>query len=157
MKHSLYILVSIVSLSIFSCTPKNELGLNEKASINSLGDLPENPLLLNAITSSIHPKDSSVTVLYGNDPAYNYAKVSGDGNYPVGAVLYGVTWQLQADEQWFGANVPESIRTVERIEFLSNNKIEYGSYDNTGLKQAEPYNKEERIHRITAMKMAVSP
>ncbi|WP_449435839.1 hypothetical protein [Pedobacter steynii] len=117
MKHNLYIFLSVAVLSLFGCNPKNGLGLNENASINSLGKLPENPLLLNVITSSIYPKNSSMTVLYGNDLAYNYAKISGDSNYPAGSVLYDVTWQFQADKQWFGANVPEKIRKIERIEF----------------------------------------
>lgn len=150
-------LIGVISLAVFSCTQKDKLGLNEKASVYSLGDLPENPLLLSAITSSIQPKDNQMTVLYGNDLAYNYAKISDDGNYPAGTVLYHITWQLQADEQWFGANVPEIVKIIERIEFFDNNKTGYSRYNNTGLKEAEQYNKEDRINRIKEMKMSVSP
>lgn len=157
MKRNLYIFLSIVSLSVFSCTQKNELGLNENASLNSLGDLSENPLLLNAITSSITPKDSSMTVLYGNDLAYNYAKISGEGNYPTRAVLYRITWQLQSDEQWFGANIPENIRTIERVEFLDNNETKYGNFDKKGHEDTSSYNIQERINYIKGMKMAISP
>ena len=94
MKHNRYMLLITAVLSLFGCNPKNGLGLNENASVNSLEDLPENPLLLNAITTSIHPKDSSMTVLYGNSLAYNYAQTSEDGNYPIGSVLYIVIWKL---------------------------------------------------------------
>ena len=123
MKHNLYILLIASFLPLFGCNPQNGLGLNESASVNSLEDLPENPLLLNAITMSIHPKDSSMTVLYANDLAYNYTKTSEEGNYPAGSVLYLVIWQLQADEQWFGANIPGRIKKIKRIVFLDDDSV----------------------------------
>ena len=157
MKNNLYKFVIIAVISLFGCNPKNGLGLNENASINNLGDLPENPLLLNAITTSFHLKDSLMTVLYGNKLAYNYAKISGDGNYPTSAVLYSVTWQLQEDEQWFGANVPKNIRKIERLEFLEKNKTKYNNFDYNGIKHTNSDNMQKRINHIKEMKMAVSP
>lgn len=157
MKHNLYISLSIVVLSLFGCNPKNGLGLNENASINSLGNLPENPLLLKAISASIHQKDNSMTMLYGNDFAYNYAKMSSKDNYPTGSVLYGVTWQLQEDEQWFGANISENIRKIERIEFLDNNKIDYKRFDSKGVEEINTDDAQERIDQIKGMQMAVTP
>lgn len=157
MKHNLYISLSIVVLSLFGCNPKNGLGLNENASINNLGNLPENPLLLKAISASIHQKDNSMTMLYGNDFAYNYAKMSSKDNYPTGSILYGVTWQLQEDEQWFGANIPENIRKIERIEFLDNNKIDYKRFDSKGVEEINTDDAQERIDQIKGMQMAVTP
>ena len=157
MKNNLYKFVIIAVISLLGCNPKNELGLNENASINNLGDLPENPFLLNAITTSFHPKDSLMTVLYGNKLAYNYAKISGDGNYPISAVLYSVTWQLQDDEQWFGANVPKNIKSIERLEFLEKNKTTYNHFDSNGIKYITSDNVQKRINHIKEMKMAVSP
>lgn len=157
MKNNQYKLVTIAVIFLFGCNPKNGLSFNENASINNLGDLPENPLLLNAITTSFDPKDSMMTVLYGNYPAYNYAKISDDGNYPVSAVLYSVTWQLQDDEQWFGANVPKYIRKIERIEFLKKNKTKYNYFDYNGIKHTSSDNVQKRIDHIKEMKMAVSP
>ncbi|MEH6309180.1 hypothetical protein RYH73_26245 [Olivibacter sp. CPCC 100613] len=157
MKHNLYISLSIVVLSLFGCNPKNGLGLNENASINNLGNLSENPLLLKAISASIHQKDNSMTMLYGNDFAYNYAKMSSKDNYPTGSILYGVTWQLQEDEQWFGANIPENIRKIERIEFLDNNKIDYKRFDSKGVEEINTDDAQERIDQIKGMQMAVTP
>lgn len=156
MKYILYILGSALILLNYSCTYKNGLSLNKNASIDSLGDLPENPLLLNAITTSISPKDGTTTVLYGNVLAYNHAADKGNAHYPIGAVLYEVTWYLQSDEQWFGANVPERIKTVERIEFMSNNETQYTSFKE-GLKEPQPHNQEERISNIIRKKIATVP
>ena len=157
MKNNLYKFVIITVISLLGCNPKNELGFNENASINNLGELPENPLLLNAITTSFHPKDSLIRLLYGNKLAYNYAKINGDGNYPISAVLYSVTWQLQDDEQWFGANVPKNIKSIERIEFLEKGKYIYNNFDSNGIKYITSDNVQKRINHIREMKMAVSP
>lgn len=142
---------------VASCNSKNKLESNENASVNILGDLPENPLLLNAITVFMHPKDSVITVLYGNDSAYNYAKVSNNGNYPTGAVLYRVNWQMHADEQWYGVNVPERIKTIDRLEFLGNNKTEYSCFDTKGQRSIELDNVEAKIYSIKNMKIVVGP
>lgn len=149
--------MSITMCLVASCNSKNKLGLNENASVNTLGDLPENPLLLNAITVFMHPRDSTITVLYGNDSAYNYAKVNSNGNYPESAVLYRVNWQMHADEQWFGANVPERIKTIDRLEFLGNNKTEYSCFDSKGQRSIELDNVEEKIYSIRSMKITVGP
>ncbi|SEK79674.1 hypothetical protein [Parapedobacter koreensis] len=157
MKRSLSISGFIALLLVYGCHSKNELGLNEKASINSLGDLPENPLLLNAITSSVYPKDSTLAVLYGNDIAYHHGKVSNDGNYPIGAVLYEVTWQLQEDEQWFGANIPKVIKSIERIEISKDNMPQYTLFEGFELNNSKHPDETTRIKWITNLRMAVSP
>lgn len=140
-----------------SCNSENGLRLNDEASLNSLGDLPENPLLLHPITVSIQPKDSTMIVLYGNDLAHRFAKINNSSDYPVGAILYGITWQFQQDEQWFGANTPKLIKTIERVEFLSNSKLTYSSFDNRGIRKTELNQKSERVDCLIGMKMAVSP
>lgn len=157
MKNSLYKFIIIAVVSLFGCNPKNESSFNKSAAIISLGALPENPILLDAITTSFHPKDSLMTVLYGNQLAYDHAKISGDGNYPKRAVLYNVTWQLQEDEQWFGANIPKNIRNIERLEFLEKDKTKYNNYDSHGIKHPPSDNVQKRIKHIKEMKMAVSP
>lgn len=157
MKNNLFKLVSITIIFLSGCNPKNRLGLNENASINNFGYLPENPLLLNTISTSFHLKDSLITVLYGNKFAYNYAKICGDGNYPPSAVLYNISWQMQNDEQWFGANVPKNIRNIERIEFLEKNKTIYNHFDSNGIEHTNSDNMQKRINHIKEIKMAVSP
>lgn len=139
------------------CNSKKGLGLNETASVLSLGDLPENPLLLHAITSTIQPKDSTTTVLYGNNQAYEYAASTGDDNYPEGAILFEVTWQQQPDEQWFGGKVPKAIKTIERVALTSGGKVEYTLFQGNLHQKTTPINSKERIAHITGQRIAVSP
>lgn len=157
MKHAIYILA--FTLSVMSCGrhSKNELGLNEEASVKQLGDLPENPLMFHAITSSIYPMDSTTTILYGNDIAYAYAVANGDSNYPVGTVLYEVTWNQHADKQWFGANVPKAIKKIERIEIVSENAPQYALFQGDIPRKAESTGNAERTAFILGQRMAVSP
>lgn len=157
MKHILSIFAVISFFINYGCHSKSGLGLNENASVKNLGNLPENPLLLNAITSSIYPANATMTVLYGNDLAYDYAALYTDGNYPVGAVLYEVTWLSQPDEQWFGANIPETIKTIERIEFKQNQPPQYTIFEKGVLKKSQPDIIKKRTKVILSQKMAVSP
>ncbi|OQP64505.1 hypothetical protein [Niastella populi] len=157
MRHTVYVFCLALVFLSGACHSKKTLGLNEEASLQNPGALPENPLLLNAITSSIYPKDSTIAVLYGNDLAYNYAAANADGHYPAGAVLYEVAWQLQTDEQWFGANIPKIIKTIERIEFSADNPPRYTLFHGDAHQEYAPLNKVERVAFILGQKMAVSP
>lgn len=157
MRQTVYVFCLTLVFLGGACRCKKVLGLNEEASLRDPGALPENPLLLKVITSSIRPKDSTMAVLYGNDPAYNYAATNANGNYPEGTVLYEVTWQLQPDEQWFGANIPKAIKTIERIEFSSENTSHYTLYKGGPPRKHDTPNKAERIAFILGQRMAVSP
>lgn len=157
MRHAVYVFCLVLAFLSSACRSKKALGLNEEASLHNSGALPENPLLLNVITSSIHPKDSTMAVLYGNDPGYNYAAANANGNYPAGTVLYEVTWQLQPDEQWFGANIPKVIKTIERIEFSSESLPRYTLFQGDPPRKYDPLNKVERVAFILGQRMAASP
>jgi hypothetical protein len=57
------------------------------------------------ITSWIDPKSSTMSTLYGNDQAVDYARTNADQKYPDGALLTLVTWKQMADDHWFGARI----------------------------------------------------
>ena len=158
MKNTSYIVVALLLTLLVGCAQQNPtthvvLGLKESAAIHELADLPENPLLLHGITSRIQPKDGTLSTLYGNTIAYDHAHTKGAGNYPAGAVLYYVTWQSEADKQWFGANVPALIKTVEQVKFTDENKVQYALYrDNK--RESEISSSGMRINLIRNMKIA---
>ncbi|NLR64784.1 cytochrome P460 family protein [Chitinophaga varians] len=155
-----YIIYMLVLISIAGCRfrSENKPALNREASLTQLGDLPENPFLLYAITSAIYPKDSITTVLYGNASAYAYAAMNTDGHYPAGAVLYEVTWKQQPDRQWFGANIPQTIQKTERVEVISTNKTRYTCFQGKIPRKVERSTDEaERTTFILGQKIAVSP
>ena len=158
MKNILHIVFVITTFALLSsCQPQPPLGLNEDASVKATDNLPENPLLLHAITSGIQPKDSTMFILYGNDAAFSYAGSHSDNHYPDGAVLYEVTWRQQEDEQWIGANIPKEITTIERVEYTVNEQPTYTLYQGAPLKKVAGINPALRLQVICSQRMAVSP
>lgn len=154
---SIYIIV-VSFLSLWSCHSEQKENLNKKAAVQQNDELLENPLLMIPITSSIQPKDNTMSTLYGNQIAADYARNNADSQYPQGAVLYEVTWKQKPDELWFGAKVPEDIFSVEKVTFHDHNSYTYETYKDKPLRKVkESKINTSRISFITSQKMAVSP
>ena len=81
--------------------------------------LPFDPLRWRVITSSIDNRRRVMTTLYGNDPAVQTARTSGQQKYPDRSVLSLVTWRQHDDAHWFGATIPDTIESVEFVEVES--------------------------------------
>jgi hypothetical protein len=67
------------------------------------------------ISSGIDKSGRTMSTLYGNDIAVAAAR-KGMG-YPRGAQLAYVTWKQKEDEHWYGANVPDSLVSVDKLTF----------------------------------------
>ena len=67
------------------------------------------------ITSRIDKSQGTMSVLYGNDLAVAAARKGKD--YPLNSVLTLVTWKQKEDDHWYGANVPDSLISVEKFTF----------------------------------------
>lgn len=140
------------------CTQSNQSYLNEGASILKLKDLPENPLLLHPLTSSINPNDRTMATLYGNDLAMGHAQTYKGSDFPAGTVLYQVTWGQKKDSLWFGANIPGKVLSVEQVSFNDHKKAVYKLYKGDELRKSNPENVvPERVNFIISQKRAVSP
>jgi hypothetical protein len=59
--------------------------------------------------------DSTMSTLYGNDLAVGYARTHSQHDYPLGSVLALVTWTQQDDPRWFGAKIPDGVKSVEFV------------------------------------------
>lgn len=153
--YKLYIGCTIAFFS-GSCQSPSLSNLNEQASIGISDELPENPLELIPITSTVHPQDSIMSTLYGNKIAAYHAMHNGDTLYPKGALLYEVTWKQQPDPEWFGANIPKEVKSVERVLF-SDKLAEYHFYSGKPLRENIPRNARRRLEFIISQRMAVSP
>lgn len=138
-----------------SCKRKN-VRINIEASLHQGDQLPENPLLLHPFTTTIYPKDSLMSTLYGNGKAFNYALKNADGKYPNGSILYEVTWREQPDPQWFGANIPKKIVQVERIQF-QNNQPQYSKYEGSPLISVAESDNNTKIKIIVTQRLAKIP
>ena len=87
--------------------------INERAALS--GNLPWNPLRWKVITASVDKRAQTMSTLYGNDTAVQYARSNSQQNYPAGSVLSLVTWAEQEDTRWFGGNIPGQPTSVEFV------------------------------------------
>ncbi|MDE1191399.1 MAG: hypothetical protein PW786_04570 [Arachidicoccus sp.] len=155
MKIYSFIIAAFTLLVWTSCQPKH-LRINTEASLHPGDQLPENPLLMHPFTTTIYPKDSLMSTLYGNDTAFQYALKNTDGHYPNGSILYEVTWREQPDSQWFGANIPQKIVRVERLQF-QNNQSHYSKYEGIPLTPVADSVDNPKTKIIVAQRMAMIP
>lgn len=127
----IYLVSAMLSLSIPGCSNQNpSLVAAQNKSATLPGDLPFNPLQGKVITSWINKRDSTMSTLYGNEPAVRYARTNAEHNYPAGSILSVVTWKQQEDPRWFGARIPATVESVEyvTVKTASDQKPSY-SYE----------------------------
>lgn len=155
MKPLHYIFITILILS--GCNRNNKNNLNEKASLSTMDELPENPLLLSPITFSINPREATMATLYGNSIAFQHALTKVNSSYPNGAVLYEVTWSQKSDSLWYGANIPNQITQVERLAFLGDSLPKYELYAGQPLKKILCRAEKKRISFVLSQHMANNP
>ena len=113
---ALYLLAMVLSLSIVGCAshePRISATVNQNAFL--VGDLPANPLQWKVVTSAVNTEDSTMSTLYGNDVAVGYARTNSQHNYPNGSMLSLVTWAQRDDDRWFGAEIPDQVKSVEFV------------------------------------------
>lgn len=144
---------------MISCKENSRELINVNASLQQNAELKENPLLMHPIVSSVQPKDSTMSTLYGNDTAFNYVKKNFNSDYPQNAVLYEVVWKQKPDALWFGGNIPKEIKSVEKITFGDKGTAVYEIFQGKPLKRVKPFanTKISRKDFIISQKMAVSP
>ena len=130
---------------------------------SSLPDsLAGHPLAGKVISAFINTKDHTMSILYGNDTAVRSARTN--AIYPPGAVLTLVTWSQRDDPHWYGARIPDTLRSVERIIFDSPSGVTsnpaYERYEGPSLKKStdiDPATVQRRTLYITGRKAAVLP
>ena len=104
--------------------------------------LPYQPLGWGVVTMMVDPRAHTIATLFGNDIAMQAVKVGGfrtSGKafaYPAGSVLALVTWGERDDPHWFGARIPDILRSVEFVEVNAAGKGGgYRCYDGTPLNE----------------------
>jgi hypothetical protein len=93
-------------------TPSDSDLFNEPAAI-ATGKLPYNPFAWKVITSGIHPRQHTMSTLYGNDSAITSARAG--KSYSPRAVLALVTWTQREDPHWFGGRIPGAVQSIEFV------------------------------------------
>ena len=154
------LLSAVLAAGLVSCSDKTNprvvTRLNDEAAL--VGDLPSNPLKGRVITSWINKRDSTMSTLYGNDVAVQYARTNGENIYPAGSVLSVVTWKQREDPRWFGAKIPQKVGSVEFVAVTGPGAYTYQRYDGSPLKKVEdgiaPH---DRAAYVLSQRAAVMP
>jgi hypothetical protein len=130
-----------------------QLIINQKASVPVAFHLQD----LRVIASSINKKRKTMSTLYGNSKAVSRAR----SGQPVGAgeELVLITWRQKADENWFGANIPANVTSVEKIVTSDNLlSVNYQRYEGPALTLAtDTSGRNHRIIAIFAQKSSILP
>jgi hypothetical protein len=128
---------------------------NEQAALT--GSLPYNPLAWRVVTTWTNPRNGTMSTLYGNDLAVDYARSHADRAYPTGAVLAVVTWKEREDPHWFGGKIPSAPQAVEFVT-ISGQRPGYRRFEGSPLTEAASTNQDaERVEDVLSQRAAVMP
>jgi hypothetical protein len=132
---------------------------NEAASLPPSFDFSK--LGLRVLTSSVNRRQATMATLYGNDLA-RQAALGGTGAAQPGEVLALLTWQQQADPNWFGARIPGALQSLELLHTkpgdTSHPVVVYQCFAGKNLLlRADTLHQQERIAYLLAQKPAVLP
>jgi hypothetical protein len=156
------LLSAVLAVGLVGCSEKTNprvvTRLNQDAAL--VGELPSNPLQGKVITSWVDRKDATMSTLFGNDVAVQYARTNAEMMYPAGAVLSVVTWSQQEDPRWFGGNIPKSTKSVEFVTVTGPGAYTYLRYEGSPLKKVagvEGNDPKDRAAFLLAKRAAVMP
>ncbi len=158
------ILVVSLSLSVVSCSgDASQVSATFNQSAALAGDLPANPLQWKVITATVDPGTSTMSTLYGNDLAVACARTNSQHDYPAGSELALVTWIQTEDRRWFGAKIPDHVKSVEFVTVKAapgGVSYAYEEYAGAPLKKSdsqESSTPNDRAGYILAQRAAVMP
>jgi hypothetical protein len=141
--------------------PRVATRLNHDAML--VGDLPSNPLQGKVITSWVSKQDATMSTMFGNGVAWQYARTNAEMQYPAGSVLSVVTWGQQEDPRWFGGSIPQRAKAVEFVTVTERGGFRYERYEGSPLKRVVTTNVEDldaatkRGSYLMARRAAVMP
>jgi hypothetical protein len=114
----------------------------------SLPPAPVAPAGYTVISSSVvkgAPSSAGVTsILYGNPQAVAAARRG--ARYPQGAALLLATWKQKEDPHWFGANIPGTHLSTEKVTFGAGGPVYEGGFESA-----------RRVDSIVRLRASVLP
>jgi hypothetical protein len=156
------LLGAVLAVGLAGCSEKTNprvvTRLNQDAAL--VGELPSNPLQGKVITSWINKQDATMSTLFGNDVAVQYARTNAGRLYPAGSVLSVATWSQQEDPRWFGGNIPQRAKAVEFVAVTGPGTYTYQRYEGSPLKKVasvEGSDPKDRAAYLLAQRAAVMP
>jgi Cytochrome P460 len=96
-----------------------------------------NPFQWRVMTSTTNEASSTMSTLYGNNVAVDDARKNSQHHYPASSILSLVTWSQREDDRWFGARIPDLVKTVEFVVISSAQgqrlSYSYSKYEGASL------------------------
>lgn len=139
------LLMAVLATGLEGCSDKTNprvvTRLNTDAGL--AGELPSNPLQGKVIASWVNKQDGTMSTMFGNDVALQYARTNAEMRYPAGTVLSVVTWGQQEDPRWFGGKIPQRPKTVEFVTVSGPGGFRYERYEGSPLKKVVTTNLED--------------
>jgi Cytochrome P460 len=155
---ALVLIAALALLPLAGCNEQRPSTINTEATLT--GKLPYNPLAWKVVTSWVNDRNGTMSTLYGNDIAVQYARSNAAHAYPAGSVLALVTWAQRDDTHWFGAKIPSGPQSVEFVVVPSTpaSGPTYQRYQGSPLALAAATSDDAaRIDYLTAQRAAVMP
>lgn len=102
-----------------------------------------------------------MSTLYSNDIAFHNA-LAGTKTPTPGDVFALITWKQQPDDNWYGANIPGDLQSVEIVKTTTANNgavnINYQRFQGKDLAiDADTLHQQERISFILNQQPSVTP
>lgn len=146
----------LATLILTSCSKENLY--NESASFADSTKISQ-VLEGKVITSMVDKKEKTMSTLYGNTIAAEYARSSAEHQYPVGSELSLVIWSQKEDIHWYGANIPGEIKSIEIVKYQAPDSAILEYYEGKTLQSAKPdfATMVKRIGYISSQRAAVLP
>ena len=156
----IYLLGAVLAAGLVACSDKTNprvvTRLNDEAAL--VGELPSNPLRGRVITSWVNKKDATMSTMFGNDVAVQYARSNAEIRYPAGSALSVVTWSQQEDPRWFGGSIPRKTTAVEFVTVTGPGVYMYQRYEGSPLKKVEDgVGSNDRAVYVLSQRAAVMP
>jgi hypothetical protein len=155
------LLGAVLAVGLAGCSEKTNPRVVTRVNTDAEpgGALPSSPLHGKVITSWVNRQDSTMSTLFGNEVAWQYARTNSDMRYPARAVLSVVTWSQQEDPRWFGGNIPQKVKTVEVVTVVTGpGRYLYQRYEGFPLKRVvQSAAPNDRADYLLAQRAAVMP
>jgi hypothetical protein len=162
MKATTYTLIAGFSLMLCNCSvgSSNDEFINNEASLPS--SLNIDHAGLKVISTFFNPKQKNTSLLYGNAQALANA-ISGQQKIIVAGQLFKlITWKSQSDANWFGANIPGELLTVEVLKTVGSEGqsaiIMYSRFKGKNMQpDSDTSHNQERVQFILRQKPTIIP
>lgn len=154
--------VALAALLALSACSQSQVPAGQ---LNAAASLPPSfnfsKLGLRVLSTFVNRRQATMATLYGNDLARQTA-LGGTGAAQPGEVLALLTWQQQADPNWFGARIPGALQSLELLRIglgtAGRPVVSYHCFVGQRLvPKADTLHQRARIAYLLAQKPAVLP